>query len=468
MRPFLGEDFLLSTRASRRLYHGHAESAPIIDFHCHLPPGEIAENKAFRSLTEAWLGDDHYKWRAMRASGVAERLITGDAPDRDKFLAWASVAPSTVGNPLYHWTHLEMKRYFGIAGKLLSASTGPEIYDRCTALLQQDGWRVRGLIRRMNVQVACTTDDPVDSLAHHAAIRADASFPVKVCPTFRPDAALAADRPAAFAAWVAKLAAAAGMPVTDWASLLAALRKRHAFFHDAGCRASDHGIEEAFADDCSEEEADAVVRAALAGQAVDPSRVRAYKSALMRELGRMDADRGWVMQLHLGALRDINSRFFAARGPNTGFDTIGDWPLARALARFLDSLDREGRLPKTILYCLNPSDYAVLATVAGGFPQEGVRGKMQFGPAWWFNDQKHGMEQQLQVLADVGLLPRFVGMLTDSRSYLSYPRHEYFRRLLCEMLGTAMERGEAPADWTLMGGIVEDICHRNAREYFGF
>jgi glucuronate isomerase len=402
----------------------------------------------------------------MRASGVAERLVTGDAPEREKFLAWAGVAPATIGNPLYAWTHLELKRYFGIR-KLLGPETAAEIYDRCTALLAGgEEYRVRGLLTRMNVEVVCTTDDPVDSLEHHARLAADVSFPVTVVPTFRPDAALAVENPAAWNAWVRRLAEVSGLPVTGWQALVQALRNRHAFFHEHGCRASDHGIEEPYAEDCTEAEAERVVQTVRAGTRPEPAAARAFKSALMRELAHMDAERGWVMQLHMGALRDINTRFLRSLGPNSGFDTIGDFSLARPLALFLDQLDRAGKLPRTVLYCLNPVDNAILAAIVGSFPEENVRGKMQFGPAWWFNDQRRGMENQLGVLADMGLLPRFVGMVTDSRSFLSFPRHEYFRRILCAMLGEAIESGEAPADDGLMGGIVRDICHGNAAEYF--
>jgi glucuronate isomerase len=466
MAKFMDESFLLSTRAARRLYFGYASDAPIFDFHCHLPVQDIANDRMFRSITEAWLGGDHYKWRAMRTSGIPERLITGDGSDREKFLAWASIVPSTVGNPLYHWTHLELKRYFGIASVLLDSRSAEAVYDRCTAALAQPGFRVRQLITRMNVRVVCTTDDPVDSLEHHARLAADPSFPVTVVPTFRPDAALWVDRPVAFAAWIARLGQAAGIEVRGWEKLLRALQVRHEAFHQAGCRASDHGIEEPWAEGCDAETADRILRAALAGTTPTAVEARAYRSALMVELARMDRARGWVQQLHMGALRDINGRFLQATGPNTGFDTIGDFQLALPLARFLDRLSAEDCLPKTILYCLNPADNAVLASVIGCFPEEGVPGKMQFGPAWWFNDQRRGIEEQLATLAEHGLLARFVGMVTDSRSFLSFPRHEYFRRILCAMLGSGIERGELPADYGLLGGIVADICFRNAGEYF--
>ena len=466
MARFLDEDFLLDTRAARRLYNDFARGLPIYDFHCHLPVSDIASDHGFRSLTEAWLGGDHYKWRAMRASGLAERLVTGDAPDPEKFEAWARVVPSTIGNPLYHWTHLELARYFGISDRLLGPTTAREIYDRCSTLLRRKEYHVRGLLTRMNVRVVCTTDDPTDSLEHHERLASDAAFPVTVVPAFRPDAALAVENPTAFNAWIEKLGAACGIRVNGWEDLVAALEQRHRFFDEHGCRASDHGLEEPYAEECSVEEAGRVFRMARAGATPSLTERRAYKSALLLELARMDARRGWVQQFHLGALRDVNTRAFRSLGPNTGFDTIGDFSLVRPLARFLDRLDSEGLLARTILYCLNPVDNAALAALAGSFHEEGIPGKMQFGPAWWYNDQRHGMEEQIQTLCDIGLLARFVGMLTDSRSFLSFPRHEYFRRTLCGMLGRSIEHGEAPTDFGLVGGMVRDICWNNPAGYF--
>ncbi len=462
----MNENFLLSVRPARRLYHEFARETPIFDFHCHLPARGIAENRRFGSITEAWLGGDHYKWRALRASGVAERLITGDAPAEEKFRAWARLVPGTIGNPLYHWTHLELRRYFGITD-LLGPGTAAGIYRRCNALLAGEGFHVRSLLTRMNVKVLCTTDDPVDSLEHHARLRDDSSFPVTVVPTFRPDAAMDARDPAAFNPWVERLAAAAGLDIRGWQDFITALRKRHDFFHAMGCRASDHGVEEPFAEECAPEEAERIFLSVRAGNTPSPADAKVFASVVALELARADAEKKWVMQLHMGALRGVSTRAAERIGANAGFDSIGDFSLARPLARFLDRLDSEGRLPRTILYCLNPADNAVLATMIGNFPEENVRGKMQFGPAWWFNDQVHGMEEQMRALADVGLLSSFIGMATDSRSFLSFPRHEYFRRVLCGMLGGAMDRGEIPGDYGLVGGIVKDICWGNASEYFG-
>jgi len=465
MRRFIDEEFLLPTRAARRLYHEHAEGMPIFDFHCHLPVSQIAANHAFASITEAWLAGDHYKWRAMRARGVPERLITGDADPAEKFQAWARTVPATIGNPLFHWTHLELKRYFGI-DSILSARTATDIFERSTAALRTEGFRVRSLLVRRNVRVVCTTDDPVDDLSAHVALAADASFPVTVVPTFRPDEACAVDDPARFNAWVERLAVVRGGRIDRWEDFLGALRERHTRFHDAGCRASDHGLEEPYGEDCSAEEAARIFASVRSGSAPEPREARAFKSAVMRELARMDYERGWVQQLHLGALRDINSAMLRKLGPNTGYDVIGTFSLARPLARYLDRMEADGALPKTILYCLNPVDHAVLATVAGCFPKEGVRGRVQLGAAWWFNDQKHGMEDHLRVLMSVGLLDNFVGMLTDSRSFLSFPRHEYFRRLLCAQLGSAVEAGELPRDFALLGEIVRDVCWYNAERFF--
>jgi glucuronate isomerase len=466
MREFIDERFLLPSRAARRLYRGYAEGMPIYDYHCHLPVKDIAENRRFDNLTQAWLAGDHYKWRAMRANGVGERLITGDARDPEKFEAWAATVPATIGNPLYHWTHLELARYFGVHGRLLGPRTAAEIYAACTEKLRSDGFRARGLLERMNVRVVCTTDDPTDSLEHHAVLRADRGFAITVVPAFRPDASMGIEHPAAFNAWVDKLATAAGISIGDYDAFLQALRLRHGFFHDQGCRVSDHGIEEPFAEEYTEEGIRKLFLQARAGGAPSAGEARAFKSAVLVELGRMDAEKGWAWQLHMSALRSVNSRARASLGPDTGYDMIGDFAVARSLARLLDRLEAEGRLPKTILYSLNPAHNAVLASIIGCFQDGGVPGKMQLGSAWWFNDQKEGMEEQMMSLANMGLLARFIGMLTDSRSFLSFPRHEYFRRILCGLLGERMERGEVPLDFDLVGGIVRDICWNNAAAYF--
>lgn len=464
-RTFIGRDFLLAGRAARRLYHGYAERLPIYDYHCHLDAKDIADNRRFSSITEAWLGGDHYKWRAMRANGVAERLITGDGTDIEKFDAWARTVPATIGNPLYHWTHLELLRCFGVR-ELLSPGTATSVFGACAAKLREESSRVRGILARFRVEVICTTDDPVDSLEHHDRLRQDISFPVTVVPGFRPDAALAIENPKAFTKWLGRLGAAAGLEVRDWGRLLVALRRRVDAFHERGCRLSDHGIEEPYAAEYTEGEVRRIFAAARKGEAPSAEEAAKYRSALLVELGRMYAEKRWAWQLHLGALRNVNSRGMDRLGPNTGYDAIGDAPMARGLAALLDRLDADDRLPKTILYSLDPGDNAVLAAMAGCFQDGATPGKIQHGAAWWFNDQKPGMEEHLRTLASLGLLSRFVGMLTDSRSFLSYPRHEYFRRILCNLLGGWIEAGELPRDWDLVGGVVRDICWNNAEAYF--
>jgi len=467
MRPFLTEDFLLQTRTARALYHEFAENMPIFDYHCHLPVAEITANKTFENLTDIWLRGDHYKWRAMRANGISERLITGDASDFEKFQAWAATVPKTLRNPLYHWTHLELKRYFGVSGKLLTPETAQEIYTECSAMLRTGDFSTRRILERMNVKVVCTTDDPVDMLEHHLRLREDRTFPVKVLPAFRPDKALGVDEPALFNRWVSQLEAASGMDIGDYGSFLEAIRRRHDFFHATGCRLSDHGIEHPFAVNYTAKDVDKAFEKARHGKKPTPAEALKYKSAVMLELARMDAEKGWTQQFHFGALRNINSKAMAALGPDTGYDTIGDFEMARALGRFLDCLEREGRLAKTILYVMNPRDNEVVATAVGCFQDGSLPGKMQFGSAWWFNDQKDGIERQINTLSNMGLLSRFVGMLTDSRSFLSYPRHEYFRRVLCNLLGNDVENGELPDDMELIGNMVKDICFHNAAAYFG-
>jgi glucuronate isomerase len=466
VKLFLTEDFLLQTQTARALYHDFAENMPIFDFHCHLPVAEIAADKTFENLTDIWLRGDHYKWRAMRANGIAERLITGDAGDVEKFQAWAATVPKTLRNPLYHWTHLELKRYFGIAGKLLDPETANDIYDTCTRMLQTPDFSTRSILQRMNVRVVCTTDDPTDTLEHHLKLKAERGFAVKVLPTFRPDKSLGVESPRDFNQWVGRLEASAGLAVKSYDSFLEAIRRRHDVFHQAGCRLSDHGIEHPFAQSFTLKDVRNIFAKTRQGRKPTPSESLKYKSAVTLELARMDAEKGWTQQFHFGALRNINSKAMATLGPDTGYDTIGDFELARSLSRFLDGLERDGRLAKTILYVMNPRDNEMVATAIGCFQDGSLPGKMQFGSAWWFNDQKDGIERQIDTLSNMGLLSRFVGMLTDSRSFLSYPRHEYFRRILCNLLGNDVENGELPDDMDLLGGMVKDICFGNAAAYF--
>ncbi len=466
MKPFMDDDFLLDSESARQLYHGYAKGRPIFDYHCHVPPQQIADNTRFQNLTQLWLGGDHYKWRAMRTCGIPERLVTGDAPDREKFHAWARTIPRTLGNPLYHWTHLELKRIFGV-DEVLNPESADRIYDTCNAQLDQDGFRVRGLMERFDVRGICTTDDPVDNLAHHQAIAADKSFRIKVLPAFRPDKAHALEQPGRYKEWIQALEKASGIGVTDYPSLLAALKSRHDYFHANGCRLSDNGLSFIPVEAGSPAECDRTLKTVLAGNTAGKDETLKFRAALLTELGRMDAESGWVMQLQLGAMRSVNSRMFQHLGPDTGFDVIGDWPQAEGLARLLDRLDADDRLPKTILYTLNPRDNESLAAMAGAFQGGSLANKVQFGSGWWFNDQKDGMERQLRALSSLGLLTGFIGMLTDSRSFLSYPRHEYFRRILCNLVGSWMEGGEIPADLELAGSMVEGICYGNAAGWFG-
>jgi glucuronate isomerase len=463
----MDENFLLGNRFAEELYHGFAEPLPIIDYHGHLSPRDIAEDRRFENLTQIWLAGDHYKWRAMRAAGVDERFITGDAPDRDKFLKWAEVVPLTLRNPLYHWTHLEL-RLFGIAGRLLNPSTASAIWEECNARLAEPGFAARGILRRMNVEALCTTDDPVDTLEYHAVMGADPGLGVKVLPAFRPDRALAVDNPAVFAAYVRRLGQAADIDIHDWSSFLEALRSRHDHFHRHGCRLSDHGLESLFAEEYREAEVSRAFAALLAGKPIAPFPAFQLKSALLYEFAVMDWKRGWVQQYHLGALRNVNARMEQALGPDAGFDAIGDFEQIRPLACFLDRLDRENKLAKTIVYNLNPRDNEAIAALLGAFQDGSVAGKMQWGAAWWYLDQKDGLTRHIETLSSLGLLGRFVGMLTDSRSFLSFLRHEYFRRILCAILGNDMEKGFLPPDIDRIGGLVRDVCYFNAKRYFGF
>ncbi len=466
MKPFMDDNFLLSTKPAEILYHEHAEDMPIFDYHCHLPVQDIAENRKFPNITQAWLYGDHYKWRIMRANGTDENLITGNASDRDKFYAWAKTVPMTIGNPLYHWTHLELRRYFGITD-LLSAETAESIYNKTAEMLEKDEFSVRNLLRKFQVRAACTTDDLVDSLEFHKKIAGIPGFPCKILPTFRPDKAMNFGNPEDLNAYLDTLSASAGVEITSFATYINAIKARHDFFHEAGCRLADHALLIPVCREAPVNVIDAAFTDVRNGKKLSSDGVEILHTAALREIGRMHAAKGWVMQLHIGALRNSNTRMKKLLGPDTGFDSIADNSIAAPLAGFLDSLDREDMLPKTIFYSLNPNDNYTLGTMTGNF-QDGITpGKIQFGSAWWFNDQIEGMGQQLSALANLGLLSRFVGMLTDSRSFLSYPRHEYFRRILCSYLGGLMENGEAPENYTMMGKMVRDICYNNAVNYFG-
>ncbi len=467
MKPFLDDNFLLYSTTAERLYHDYAANQPIFDYHCHLPVAEIADNKKFATLTAIWLAGDHYKWRAMRANGIDEELITGSASDRDKFHAWARTVPKTLRNPLYHWTHLELKKPFGITSTLLSPATADSIYDQCTAMLQEDGFSTRGLLQKMRVKVVCTTDDPLDSLEHHQRLAADKGFAVKVLPAFRPDKAMAVEDPSSFNRWVDRLAEVTNRDIASYGDFLECLVARHDFFHQLGCRLSDHGLEEPYAEEYRESEVAAIFAKVRGGNLPSPTESRVFKSALLVEFALLDHHRGWTQQFHLGALRNQNIRAFRTLGADTGYDSIGDFTMARSLGRLLDRLDSSDQLAKTILYVLNPRDNEMIATMIGNFQDGRIPGKIQFGSGWWFNDQKDGMERQLNALSNMGLLSRFVGMLTDSRSFLSYPRHEYFRRVLCNLFATDMENGELPYDMELIGETISDISYGNARNYFG-
>jgi glucuronate isomerase len=466
VKTFLDDDFLLDTKTAVELYHGVAAKQPIIDYHCHLSPHQVADNHKFRSIVEIWLDGDHYKWRAMRADGVPERAITGDASDWEKFEAWARTVPHTLRNPLYHWTHLELRKPFGVRDKLLGPDTARGIFDHCNRKLGEDAFSTQGLLQQFDVRVVCSTDDPVDDLEPHRRHAARAGAFTKLLPTWRPDRALAVHDLAGWNGWLDALSAASNIHVATLDDARRALAARHQVFHERGCRASDHGLERMFAAEYTEREVEGIFARARGGQAPAPDEAEKLRSALLYDLAVLDHQRGWVQQFHLGALRDTSARGMKALGPNTGYDAVGDFPQAVALARFLDRLDAGGKLTKTIVYNLNPADNETLTTVIGSFQDGSVPGKMQFGSAWWFLDQLDGMRKQIDALSNMGLLSRFVGMLTDSRSFLSFSRHEYFRRLLCSMLGHDVEQGLIPADTGLLTELVEDVCFKNARSYF--
>ena len=462
---FINHDFLLHSEIARRLYHGHAATEPIFDFHSHLSASEIAGNRRYRNLTELWLAGDHYKWRLMRANGIDEGYCTGDAPPFEKFQAWARTVPATLRNPLYHWTHLELKRYFGI-DDLLSECTAKSIWDRANAQLADPEFSARGILRKFRVRVVCTTDDPCDDLAAHAKINAEQND-FRVFPTFRPDKALQVHRPEKFNAWIGRLEQAGNAEIGSFAAFLDALKQRHDFFQARGGRLSDHGLQSCHADPCSSHDAEAIFAKARAGVAASLEEHDQFASYLMLFFGQLDAARSWTKQLHVGALRDVRSRKLTELGADTGFDCMGDFPQAENFCRYLDLLDRENALPKIIVYNINPADTYALAAAVGSFQDAPIRAKIQLGSAWWFLDQKEGIESQLNALSNTGLLARFVGMVTDSRSFLSFPRHEYFRRILCDLLGRDVERGELPDDEQLLGAMVRNISYANAKDYLG-
>ncbi len=468
MRTFIHEDFLLENSPARELYHAYGEFLPIIDYHCHLSPKDIAENRRFNNLTEIWLAGDHYKWRAMRACGVDERFITGIASDWEKFEKWAETVPKTLRNPLYHWTHLELARPFGITDRLLNPSTAKRIWDECNAKLATPEFTARGILKQMNVEVVCTTDDPIDDLDFHKLIEADRSVSAKVLPAFRPDRTMAVENPGAFLDYVKALAEASDVEVRTFQGFIQALKQRHDYFHDNGCRLSDHGLETMYAEDYCDKEIQTTFEKLLEAQPLTHEEILKFKSAVLHETAEMDWEKGWVQQFHIGALRNNNTRMMRTLGPDTGFDSMGDFDIARPLAKFLNKLDDGNKLARTILYNVNPRDNEVVATMIGNFQDGSAAGKLQYGSAWWFLDQMDGMTKQIEALSNMGLLSQFIGMLTDSRSFLSYPRHEYFRRLLCNILGKEIERGLIPNDMPLVGGIVKDICYFNAKRYFKF
>jgi len=464
--PFIHEEFLLSTKTARKLYHKYAEAEPIFDYHCHIPPRDIAENRQFNNLFEIWLEGDHYKWRALRANGVAERFITGKGAPYEKFRAWAATVPNTLRNPLYHWTHLDLKRYFGIT-ELLDENSADRIWKKANEKLATPELTTQGILKKMNVKVVCTTDDPADNLEYHRTFAAS-GHPTKMLPAFRPDLALNVSQPVAFNKWVEQLAAASNTDISGFSAFLTALRKRHDFFHSQGCRLSDHGLNHCFADFCSDKTAATIFDKARRGEVVSPQEYGQFASFMMLFFGRLNAKKSWTLQLHLGPLRSANTRARKQIGPDTGFDSIGDFPQCQTLAAYLDRLDQENSLPKTILYNVNPADNYAFATMIGNFQDGTIPGKIQFGSGWWFLDQKEGMEWQLNALSNQGLLSRFIGMITDSRSFMSYCRHEYFRRVLCNLIGGDMENGELPNDEKLIGPMIRNICYANAKNYMAF
>lgn len=465
-KKFINDDFILHTKTAKELYHNYAKKMPIFDYHCHLDAKEIAEDKVFKNLTEIWLYGDHYKWRAMRSNGVSEEYCTGNAGDYEKFEAWANTVPYTIRNPLYHWTHLELARYFDIDDRLLNRDTAKYIYDKCSEKVNTKEFSTRNIMRKMNVKAICTTDDPIDSLEYHKNIKDD-DFEIKVLPAFRPDNGMAVESAEVFNNWTDKLEKTSNTDINNFNSFIEAIKKRHDYFHEVGCRISDHGLDKIYAVDYSDNEINIIFNKIRNKKELTNEEIIKFKSAMLIEYGKMNYEKGWVQQIHYGVIRNNNTRLFKKLGPNTGFDSIGDFEIALPMARFLDKLDRNNQLAKTVIYNINPGDNELIATMLGNFNDGSIPGKIQFGSGWWFLDQKDGMTKQMNALSNMGLLSRFVGMLTDSRSFLSYPRHEYFRRILCNLIGTDIENGEIPDDIELVGNMIENISFNNAKEYFG-
>jgi glucuronate isomerase len=467
MSKFINDNFILQTKQSQELFHDYAKDMPIIDYHCHLPPQEVAENKTWSNLTEIWLNGDHYKWRTMRSNGIDERFCTGDASDYEKFEKFAETMPKLIRNPMYHWCHLEMARYFDIDDLLLSPDTAKEIWERAGEVIKKDNFTSKNLMKDSNVALTCTTDDPLDSLEHHIAVK-KSGFEVQMLPTWRPDKAMAVENPEVFVPWVDKLEELTSSKVSSFDGFMDAINQRMDHFESVGCKLSDHGVETVYAEDCSKAEADAILDKARAGKVLSKEEILKFKSIALYELTLMNAERGWTQQIHYGAIRNNNTKMFNKLGPDTGFDSIGDFEIGKPLSKLMDKLNMQDKLAKTILYSLNPRDNYLLATMLGNFQGSEIPGKIQLGSGWWFLDQIDGMTQQIEAISQEGLLSRFVGMLTDSRSFLSYTRHEYFRRILCNILGNDMAKGLIPDDMQLVGNMVKDISYNNAATYFGF
>ena len=466
MKKFLDENFLLKNKTAETLYHDYAKAMPIIDYHCHLPQQQIAEDINFQNITQAWLYGDHYKWRAMRTNGINERYCTGDATDFEKFQQWAATVPYTLRNPLYHWTHLELQRYFDV-DVILNSYTAKEVYDTTSEKLRSKEYSIKNLLRKMNVAAVCTTDNPVDDLAYHQQLK-DKGFEIPVLPAFRPDQAMEVKDASSFVAYVKKVETVSNISVSNYNDYVSALKSRHDFFHSMGCNVSDHGLEEMYADDFTDSEISNIFDKVYGGNQLSDAEQRKFKSAMLLKFAEWDFERGWVQQFHLGALRNNNGRMLATLGPDTGFDSIGDFKQGKALSSFLSKLDTQSKLTKTIIYNLNPADNELFATMIGNFNDGSIAGKVQWGSGWWFLDQKDGMIKQMNALSNMGLLSRFVGMLTDSRSFLSFPRHEYFRRILCNLFGEEIENGELPNDIGWTGKVIQDISYYNAKNYFGY